>query len=197
MAVFALGGLYVDRHHWLQSKPWLTGFSTCIISILRLQSLYVVSISLDITWDNPLPAIWSSTETNVGIICSCLPTLKGCITHFFPRLFPSANSGNISGRDTRATGRSQPEWQRTSTAGTAVELAEKSKRMSKGQFQFWESEQSVAQSESHHSNGEIQHDFRTSGQTWLQDASSKEDIPPRESDITGQHSKAMSSYQVV
>lgn len=64
MIVFALGGF------------------TCIVSILRLQSLYVISQSTDVSWDNPLAAIWSSVEANTAIICSCLPTLR-CI---FPRL---------------------------------------------------------------------------------------------------------------
>ena len=50
MAVFGLGGI------------------TCLISILRLQSLYVISKSNDVTWDNPLAAIWSSLEVNIGIM---------------------------------------------------------------------------------------------------------------------------------
>lgn len=74
MGVFALGGF------------------TILVSILRLNSLYVVSKSTDITWTNPLAAIWSSTEINTGIICSCLPTLKGCVARFFPRLFGSSRS---------------------------------------------------------------------------------------------------------
>ncbi|TKA57293.1 hypothetical protein B0A55_11541 [Friedmanniomyces simplex] len=41
MTVFALGGF------------------TCIVSILRLQSLYVISKATDVSWNNPLAAIWS------------------------------------------------------------------------------------------------------------------------------------------
>jgi hypothetical protein len=63
------------------------------VSILRLQSLYVISKSTDVTWDNPLAAIWSSTELNTGIICSCLPTLKGCLTRYFPKVFSTYGSG--------------------------------------------------------------------------------------------------------
>ena len=74
----------------------LTVTSTCIISILRLQSLYAVSHTDDISWNNPLAAIWSSTEVNVGILCSCLPTLKGSITRIFPRLFSSGSSSQNS-----------------------------------------------------------------------------------------------------
>lgn len=66
---------------------------TCIISILRLSALYAISKSSDISWDNPLAAIWSSLEVNVGILCSCIPTLKGCITRYFPTLFSSSSYG--------------------------------------------------------------------------------------------------------
>lgn len=52
----------------------------------------------DISWNNPLAAIWSSTETNVGIICSCLPTLKGCVSRVVPRLLSSTESGARSSR---------------------------------------------------------------------------------------------------
>lgn len=85
MVVFGLGGI------------------TCVISVLRLQSLYVISKSTDISWDNPMAALWSSMEVNVGIICSvshlknesaavhannyqCIPTLKGLLTRVFPSL---------------------------------------------------------------------------------------------------------------
>lgn len=69
----------------------LTGSSTCIISILRLQSLYAISKASDVTWENPLAAIWSVAEVDIGILCSCLPTLKGCVTRFFPTLFNSSD----------------------------------------------------------------------------------------------------------
>ncbi|TKA80183.1 hypothetical protein B0A55_03612 [Friedmanniomyces simplex] len=69
MTVFALGGF------------------TCIVSILRLHSLYVISKATDVSWNNPLAAIWSSVEINTGILCSCLPTLKACVSRYFPRLF--------------------------------------------------------------------------------------------------------------
>jgi hypothetical protein len=69
MIVFALGGF------------------TCIISILRLQSLLVFLQTTDISYHNPLAAIWSSLEVNIGILCSCLPTLKAMVTRWFPRAF--------------------------------------------------------------------------------------------------------------
>lgn len=100
MIVFGLGGI------------------TCVLSILRLQSLYVISVSTDVSWDNPLAAMWSSMEINVGIICSvstcvpkldtsayadkhqCIPTLKGMLTRMFPSLavgesYFSSHNGNL------------------------------------------------------------------------------------------------------
>lgn len=79
MFIFCLGGI------------------TCVVSLLRLQSLYAVSVSNDISWDNPMAALWSNLEVNIGIICSCLPTLKTCILRVFPRLF-SSHKATESGR---------------------------------------------------------------------------------------------------
>lgn len=64
--------------------------SVCIISILRLHSLYDASRSSDLTWDNAHSATWSCVEINVGISCASLPTLKACISRFFPRVFHTA-----------------------------------------------------------------------------------------------------------
>ncbi|KAH8650979.1 hypothetical protein BGZ60DRAFT_334095, partial [Tricladium varicosporioides] len=64
----------------------LGGF-TVLISVLRLRSIYVISVSTDATWDNVGAATWSTVEVNVGIICACLPTLKPLILWIFPRLF--------------------------------------------------------------------------------------------------------------
>jgi len=67
----------------------LTVIRTCVISVLRLQAIYVASESHDVTWDGAMGAIWSSLEVNTCIICSCLPILKGCISQYFPRIFSS------------------------------------------------------------------------------------------------------------
>jgi hypothetical protein len=72
------------------------GGITCIVSLLRLQSLYAVSVSKDISWDNPMAALWSNLEVQIGIICSCLPTLKSSLTRFFPRIFASSSRGASS-----------------------------------------------------------------------------------------------------
>ncbi|KAF2197097.1 hypothetical protein GQ43DRAFT_223315 [Delitschia confertaspora ATCC 74209] len=66
----------------------LGGFAS-VASILRLQALYVVSKSHDITWDNPGTATWSTIELNVGIICASLPTLRALLSKIFPQIFKS------------------------------------------------------------------------------------------------------------
>ncbi|MCJ1372829.1 hypothetical protein MMC20_004054 [Loxospora ochrophaea] len=68
MLVFAVGGF------------------VAITSILRLHSLYIISISKDITWDNVSAATWSSVEANVGITCASLPALKALLIRLFPGL---------------------------------------------------------------------------------------------------------------
>jgi hypothetical protein len=67
----------------------LTLYSVCIVSILRLQSLVAISNSEDQSYDNPAAATWSSVETNVGIICSCLPLLRPLMTKCLPGVFSS------------------------------------------------------------------------------------------------------------
>ncbi|OCL10124.1 hypothetical protein AOQ84DRAFT_289897, partial [Glonium stellatum] len=64
----------------------LGGF-VCIVSTLRLQSLVAISNSTDPTFDNPPAATWSSIETNVGLICACLPALRPLLSRLFPRVF--------------------------------------------------------------------------------------------------------------
>lgn len=65
------------------------GGFVCIVSILRLQSLISISNSSDPTYDNPPAATWSAVETNVGIICSCLPLMRPLVTRWLPGIFSS------------------------------------------------------------------------------------------------------------
>jgi hypothetical protein len=77
----------------LRSK--LTHNSTCIVSVLRLVWIYPISITKDVTYESPLSALWSNVELNVGILCSCVPTLRSCMTRLFPSFFPS-NTTDVS-----------------------------------------------------------------------------------------------------
>ena len=120
MGVFALGGLYVSpflrcpTNCILISSP-LPLLSVCVTSVIRLHSIYIVSISKDVSWDNVGAATWSSVETNVGIICACLPTLKALLARIFPRLLYSA--GYVS----NAQPQSGLAWSRRKSRGDVRE----------------------------------------------------------------------------
>ena len=64
-----------------------------------------------------MPAIWSSTELNVAILCSCLPTLKGLISRIWPKLLSTGNTGQRSSQPRRSLGRmpapqgQQQQWE--------------------------------------------------------------------------------------
>ncbi|KAH9828059.1 integral membrane protein [Teratosphaeria destructans] len=73
----------------------LGGF-TCVVSILRIESLYAVSTAKDQTKANGQTALWSMLEIQTGIMCSCLPTLKGLITKVMPQLFTSDTESDAS-----------------------------------------------------------------------------------------------------
>jgi len=63
--------------------------SAAITSILRLHSLYIISVSTDISWENPEVATWSCVELNIGIICASLPTLRALVSRLFPTIMPT------------------------------------------------------------------------------------------------------------
>ncbi|KAF2277675.1 uncharacterized protein EI97DRAFT_301179 [Westerdykella ornata] len=70
MIVFALGGI------------------VCIVSVVRLHSLFSISNSRDPTFDNPPAATLSSVETNIGIITACLPSMRPLLSAMMPNYFP-------------------------------------------------------------------------------------------------------------
>src|ERR1700748_1067372 len=80
--------------------------STCVVSILRLNALYVQLHSEDVTYHGGLFAIWNAIEINIGIICSCLPTLKGLIKSLFPRILSETESGILGSRSAQPRGSS-------------------------------------------------------------------------------------------
>jgi hypothetical protein len=75
--------------------------SVTLTSILRVTS---VQNSLknreDQTWSFIERGVWTLIESNLGIICACLPVLKQPLGRLFPRLFGSTirgRSGGVSG----------------------------------------------------------------------------------------------------
>ncbi|KAI6246957.1 hypothetical protein HI914_04819 [Erysiphe necator] len=84
----------------------LGGFAA-IVSIWRLYSLFIVSISKDISWDIAEMIIWSCIELNVGITCACVSTLKPLTSQFIPFIFriwsSNSNRQNTSVRGARGS----------------------------------------------------------------------------------------------
>jgi hypothetical protein len=105
MVVFGFGFWLVALSTSNNRFP-LTCISTCIVSVLRLVWLYPISITKDVTYESPLSALWSNVELNVGVLCSCVPTLRSCMARLFPSLFIHIASSSET----------QPETEPSSTA---------------------------------------------------------------------------------
>ncbi|KAM4058609.1 hypothetical protein HRG_006435 [Hirsutella rhossiliensis] len=77
--------------HWKKKTGviimFLTGAFDTIVSILRLQSLIHFAISWNPTWEQWSVAWWSTIEIDIGLICTCLPTLRLILMRIAPRVF--------------------------------------------------------------------------------------------------------------
>ncbi|KID69454.1 Extracellular membrane protein, CFEM domain protein, partial [Metarhizium hybridum] len=86
--------------HWKKkigvTLMFLLGTFVTIVSILRLQSLVDFANSTNPTWDNWIVAWWSTIEVNVGMICTCLPTVRLILVRAAPRIFSTNMSHNKS-----------------------------------------------------------------------------------------------------
>ncbi|RYO89653.1 hypothetical protein DL766_008059 [Monosporascus sp. MC13-8B] len=93
---------------------FVVGAFVCLTGILRLESLTMASVSKDPTWDNYGAAIWSSIESNVGIVCASLVHLKPLIARYAPSMLsiqrttrlPDERSGTTENSKLRSMGRS-------------------------------------------------------------------------------------------
>ncbi|KAK2763950.1 hypothetical protein FQN54_009569 [Arachnomyces sp. PD_36] len=80
---------------WAFSSIMATIFHVCVTSIIRTTVVAQTTADggkKDITWDFIPRSIWTLIEANMGIICACLPILKGPIVRFFPRVFQATTS---------------------------------------------------------------------------------------------------------
>ncbi|KAK0744307.1 hypothetical protein B0T21DRAFT_428594 [Apiosordaria backusii] len=101
--------LVILRH---LSIPWpqrvllviVLGFGgmACIVAILRLQVLQLSASSLDRTWDSYFSAIYGVIESNVGIICACVVTLRPLIRKI-KWLHSAGSPGGAEGEDSSST----------------------------------------------------------------------------------------------
>ncbi|KAL8656811.1 MAG: hypothetical protein Q9226_002549 [Calogaya cf. arnoldii] len=74
---------------------FLLGSLTCVISLVRFVEL-ITKITMDLTWSL---CIWSTAESNLGIVSACLPTMRPLLRRFLSQsIFRSAKSSRQSGR---------------------------------------------------------------------------------------------------
>ncbi|KAL5116017.1 hypothetical protein ACEQ8H_006135 [Pleosporales sp. CAS-2024a] len=67
------------------------GTLATLISIIRLKFLAVVSTTLNPTWDHRNITKWSNIEIAVGVVCSCLPSVRMLLVRSFPSVFGSTH----------------------------------------------------------------------------------------------------------
>ncbi|KAK2739487.1 hypothetical protein FQN55_009452 [Onygenales sp. PD_40] len=75
------------------------GIFVCITSVLRALTLDLAATNPDIIWSATNSSMWTVTETNIAIICACMPTYKAPLAKILPRAFGpfySSASGNKS-----------------------------------------------------------------------------------------------------
>lgn len=82
-------------------------YSTCVISIVRATTLYLVVVTDDASWYGAEAATWSMVEVNCAIICSCLPTLRYLLGQALPflglRTHSSISRGPFSSKSRRGS----------------------------------------------------------------------------------------------
>ncbi|KAH8196747.1 hypothetical protein TruAng_009102 [Truncatella angustata] len=74
------------------------GAFVCIVSIVRLQSLYVLLTDADLTRNTVTALMWCILELNLSVIGGSIPALKPFAQRFFPKLLGS--TGHSKGRST-------------------------------------------------------------------------------------------------
>ncbi|RDW84879.1 hypothetical protein BP6252_02469 [Coleophoma cylindrospora] len=68
-----------------------TGGFVCIVSIVRLKSLYDLMNSSDLTWATTPALMWCVIELNISIIGGCIPTMKPFLRKYLPNILGSSS----------------------------------------------------------------------------------------------------------
>ncbi|KAL7791486.1 putative PTH11-type G-protein coupled receptor protein [Trichoderma ceciliae] len=76
---------------------FLIGAFVSVISLLRLKSVIFFANLINPTWDQWNVAWWSTMEVNIGIICTCLPTVRLILKRMFPRIFSIGDGRSVTG----------------------------------------------------------------------------------------------------
>jgi hypothetical protein len=71
--------------------------------MLRLRSLVHFANTTDMTWDYLEASLWSIIECQVGIICTCMPSIRLGLARLFPKMLGSTHQS--TGKDTAGPSR--------------------------------------------------------------------------------------------
>ncbi|KAK2594959.1 hypothetical protein QQS21_007317 [Conoideocrella luteorostrata] len=86
--------------HWKKKLAaafmFMTGLFITVAATLRMQSLVHFANSDNPTWDQTIVCVWATIETNVSIICTCLPTMRLIVLRIFPKVFGSGTKRSKS-----------------------------------------------------------------------------------------------------
>lgn len=78
------------KMHWKKkigvAMMFCVGTFITVVSILRLQALVHFASSSNVSWEFYDVSVWSTIEVGVGIMCTCLPTLRLLLVKVFPIL---------------------------------------------------------------------------------------------------------------
>ncbi|SPQ25015.1 eec87730-e41e-40bc-a9d4-17d6dc907b95 [Thermothielavioides terrestris] len=112
MLAIPLAQLKTLNLHWKKKigvgLMFCVGTFVTVVSILRLQALVTFGKSNNATWDNFPVSLWSTVEISVGIMCTCMPTLRLLLVRLFPVLGGGTKMGNgyyFSGGGPAASGK--------------------------------------------------------------------------------------------
>jgi hypothetical protein len=65
--------------------------SATVVSIIRLRFLLIIDEKNNPTWDFWDPIKWSNLEITVGIVCSCIPSMRFFLVRLLPSVFGSSH----------------------------------------------------------------------------------------------------------
>ncbi|KAH7149904.1 hypothetical protein B0J13DRAFT_583331 [Dactylonectria estremocensis] len=76
--------------HWKKKLGvafmFFVGTFVTVVSIIRLQFIINLGSSHNATYDQLEISVWSTVEINVGIMCTCMPSIRLLLVRFFPAL---------------------------------------------------------------------------------------------------------------
>lgn len=97
------------------------GLFVCVASAIRMKALVASTHAKDTTWDSAPAFLWSYIEAAVGLICTCLPSLRWLLSRALPFLSASSESSRATPR--YWPGRSSERSRRRSGGGAAAARA--------------------------------------------------------------------------